>query len=231
MSLTSGPFPKWCSGWENFRPSAIRKLILPAKKEKKVTNTDLHYVKAIIWSWWLCNQVVSLIQQVNIISLAESCCRELTVLGSDDKSCSARRRHENLLWSFINHLHVFNPFIRHAGSEESIKEVKLLIKFYEVPNYDLYAYNRKIHVLVWCQLLEEKRQIWATCLGLKGKNHCYSSLQRGSSQITFLLNELFGNFWFKKLNASSIFRMVEQQKKWKSFFSQFFRILERDLSD
>ena len=30
--FTSGPFPKWCSGWENFRPSATRKLTLPAKK-------------------------------------------------------------------------------------------------------------------------------------------------------------------------------------------------------
>ena len=39
---------------------------------------------------------------------------------------------------------------------------------------------------------------------------------------SFLLNKLFGNFWFKKLNAGSIFGMAEQQKKWKSFFSQLF---------
>lgn len=65
-----------------------------------------------------------------------------------------------------------------------------------------------------------------------GKSHlCPLVLLSVPAWLTPLCYKLFANFWFEKLNAGLIIRMVEEKEKRKTFLCQLLCIFKGDFSD
>lgn len=150
--FTSGPFPKWCSGWENFRPSAMRKLTLPAIKLKI---KKINYRPTV---WGNNSVLVALWFRIHFAG------RKLLLRSNGF-------RHKEKTWLLV--IIINYAFITFLQSMQEVRREwsrRKKLRPFNFLNYALHTcthiHNKKLCALLRHPLLDDKRQIEVTILGL-----------------------------------------------------------------